>query len=64
MKKTEEYINQEELVGMLLKAQMREDQARQEGKKASTAPKLKQEKNSQKVEKKPGPLFTKSEPRK
>jgi hypothetical protein len=46
MKKTEEYINQEELVGTLLKAQMWEDQARQEGKKASTSPKLKQEKNS------------------
>jgi hypothetical protein len=45
MKKTEEYINQVELVGTLLKAQTLEDQARQEGKKALTAPKPKEEKN-------------------
>jgi hypothetical protein len=49
---------------MLLKAQILEDQVRQEGKKASTTPKQKEEKNSQKVGKKSGPLFTKSEPRK
>ena len=39
MKKTEEYIKQEELVRTLLKARMQEDQARQEGKKTSIAPK-------------------------
>ena len=39
MKKTEEYINQEELVGTLLKVQMQEGQARQKGKKALTTPK-------------------------
>ena len=64
MKKTKEYINQEELVGTLLKAQKLEDHARQESKKASTAPKPKEEKNPQKWGKKSGPLFIKSEPRK
>jgi hypothetical protein len=54
MKLTEEFINQEELVGTLLKAQTLKEQARQEGKKASTAPKPKEEKNPQKGEKKSG----------
>ena len=45
MKLTEEFINQEELIGTLLKAQTLEEQARQEGKKASMAPKPKEEKN-------------------
>jgi hypothetical protein len=61
MKKNEEYINWEELVGMLLKAQTQEDQARQEGKKALTAHKQKEDKNPQKVGKKSCPIFTKSE---
>jgi hypothetical protein len=39
MKLTEEFIHQEELVGTLLKAQTLEEQANQEGKKASTNPK-------------------------
>jgi hypothetical protein len=64
MKKTKEYINQKELVGTLLKALLLEDQVRQECKKASTAPKQEEDKNPQKVGKKSGPLFTKSEPRK
>jgi hypothetical protein len=38
MKLTEEFIHQEELVGTLLKAQMLEEQAKQESKKASMAP--------------------------
>ena len=63
MRKTEEYINQEELVRTLLKAQKLEDQARQESKKALTAPKQMEDKNPQKAGKKSGPLFTKSEPR-
>jgi hypothetical protein len=63
MKLTEEFIHQEELVGTLLKAQTLEEQAKQESKKASTAPKPKEEKNPRKGEKKSGPLF-KSEPRK
>jgi hypothetical protein len=58
MHKTEEYINQEELVGTLLKAQTKEDQAKQEGKKAVVAPKQKEEKNLQKTGKKPGPIVT------
>ena len=45
MKKTKKYINQEELVGTLLKAQELGDQDRQESKKASKAPKPKEEKN-------------------
>jgi hypothetical protein len=53
----------EELVGTLLKAQTLEEQAKQESKKASTAPKPKEEKNPQKGDKKSSPLF-KSEPRK
>ena len=64
MKLTEEFINQEELIGTLLKAQTLEEQAKQEGKKASTALKLKEKKNPRKGEKKPGPLSFKSEPRK
>ena len=64
MKLTEEFINQEELIETLLKAQTLEEQARQEGKKASTAPKPKEEKNPRKGEKKSGPLSIKSEPRK
>jgi hypothetical protein len=64
IKKTEEFINQEELVGMLLKAQTLEEQVKKEDKKASMAPKPKEEKNPQKGGKKSGPLFTKSEPRK
>jgi hypothetical protein len=63
MKLTEEFIHQEELVGTLLKAQTLEEQAKQESKKASTAPKPKEEKNPRKGEKKSGPLF-KSESRK
>ena len=43
MKKTEEYINQEELVRTLLKVQMQKDQARKEIKKASAAPKQKED---------------------
>ena len=62
MKLTKEFINQEELVRTLLKAQELEDQARKEGKKALTAPKPKEEKNPQKGEKKSGPLSIKSEP--
>jgi hypothetical protein len=50
MKKIEEYINQEELVGTLLKAQKLEEQARHEGNKALTTPKPKEEKNPQKGE--------------
>ena len=64
MKLTEEFINQEELIGTLLKAQMLEEQVRQEGKKALMAPKGKEEKNPRKGEKKLGPLSIKSEPRK
>jgi hypothetical protein len=63
MKLTEEFIHQEELVGALLKAQTLEEQAKKERKKDSNPPKLKEEKNPRKGEKKPGPLF-KSEPRK
>jgi hypothetical protein len=43
---------------------MLEKQVRKEDKKASTAPKPKEEKNPQKRGKKSGPFFTKSEPRK
>jgi hypothetical protein len=42
---------------------MLEEQTKQESKKALTAPKLKEEKNPRKGERKPGPLF-KSEPQK
>jgi hypothetical protein len=63
MKLTEEFIHQEELIGTLLKAQTLEEQTKQEGKKASTASKPKEEKNPRKGEKKSSPLF-KSEPRK
>jgi hypothetical protein len=63
MKLTEEFIHQEELVETLLKAQALEEQAKQEGKKASMAPKPKEEKNPRNGEKKSGPLF-KSEPQK
>jgi hypothetical protein len=45
MKLTEEFIHQEELIRMLLKAQTLEEQTKQEGKKAMTAPKPKEEKN-------------------
>jgi hypothetical protein len=45
MKLTKEFIHQEELVRTLLKAQTLEEQAKQESKKASTAPKPKEEKN-------------------
>jgi hypothetical protein len=61
--KLTEFIHQEELVGTLLKAQTLKKQAKQESKKASIAPKLKEEKNPRKGEKKSGPLF-KSEPQK
>jgi hypothetical protein len=64
MKLTEEFIHQEELIGTFLKAQTLEEQAKQEGKKASTTPKAKEVKNPQKGEKKSSPLFVKSEPRK
>ena len=64
MKLTEEFINQEELIGTLLKAQTLEEQAKQESKKAPMAPKSKEEKNSRKGKKKPGPFFVKNEPRK
>jgi hypothetical protein len=63
MKLTKEFFHQEELVGTLLKAQSLEEQAKQESKKASIAPKPKEEKNPRKGEKKSGLLF-KSEPRK
>jgi hypothetical protein len=43
---------------------MLEEQTKQEGKKASMAPKPNEEKNPRKGEKKSGPLFVKSEPRK
>ena len=62
MKLTEEFINQEELIETLLKTQMQEEQAKQEGKKAPVAPKPKEEKNPRKRDKKPGPLSLKSEP--
>jgi hypothetical protein len=52
MNKTEEYINPEELIGTLLKAQMEEDQAKQDGKKIPSVSKMKEEKNSQKAGKK------------
>ena len=55
-------INQKELVGTLLKAQKLEEQTKQETKKASVAPKSKEEKNPQRREKKLGPLSLKSEP--
>jgi hypothetical protein len=45
MKLTKEFIHQEELIGTLLKAQTLEEQAKQEGRKASMAPKPKKEKN-------------------
>jgi hypothetical protein len=64
MKLTEEFINQEELIGTLLKAQTLEEQAKKEGKKAPVVPKSKEEKNPRKEEKKLGPLSLKSEPRK
>ena len=64
MKLTEEVINQEELIGTLLKAQKLEELTKQETKKASVAPKSKEEKNPQRREKKSGPLSLKSEPRK
>jgi hypothetical protein len=63
MKLIEEFIHQEELVGTLVKAQTLKEQAKQEGKKALMVPKLKEEKNPQKGEKK-GPPFVKSETRK
>ena len=47
-----------------MKAQKLEEQAKQEGRKASTAPKLKEEKNPRKGEKKLGLLSFKNEPRK
>jgi hypothetical protein len=63
MKLTKKFIHQEELVGALLKAHTLEEQAKQESKKDSSAPRSKEEKNPQRGEKKPGPSF-KSEPRK
>jgi hypothetical protein len=63
MKLIEEFIHQEELIGTLPKAQTLEEQAKQEGKKASTSPKPKEEKNPCKGEKKSDSLF-KSELRK
>jgi hypothetical protein len=45
IKLIEKFIYPEELVGTLLKAQTLEEQAKQESKKASTAPRLKEEKN-------------------
>jgi hypothetical protein len=63
MKLTEEFIHQEELVGTLLKAQTLEEQVKEESKKASIAPRPKEEKNSQRGDKKPGPSL-KNEPRK
>jgi ribonuclease HI len=63
MKLTEEFIHQEELVGTLLKAQILEEQARQESKKASIPPRPKEEKDSRRAERKPGPSL-KNEPRK
>jgi hypothetical protein len=62
MKLTEEFIHQEELVGTLLKAQTLEEQAKQESKKASTAPKSKEEKNPRRGDKKSSPPL-KNEPR-
>ena len=47
-----------------MNGQMQEDQAKQEGKKALTAPKQKEDKNPKEAGKKSGPFFTKSEPRK
>jgi hypothetical protein len=57
MKLTEEFIHQEELVGALLKAQTLEEQAKKENKRDSNPPKVKEEKNPRKGEKKPSPLF-------
>ena len=62
MKLTEEFINQEELIETLLKAQKLEEQTKLETKKASAAPKPKEEKNPRRGEKKSGPLSLKSEP--
>jgi hypothetical protein len=59
MKLTEEFIHQEELVEALLKVQTLEEQAKKESKKDSNAPKLKEEKNPRRGEKKPGPLLKK-----
>ena len=42
MKLTEEFINQEELIGTLLKAQKLEEHTKQETKKVSAAPKSKE----------------------
>ena len=64
MKLTEEFINQEELIGTLLKAQKLEEQTKQKTKKASVAPKSKEEKNSRRGEKKSSPLSLKSKHRK
>ena len=64
MKLTEEFINQEELVGTLLKAQKLEEQTNQETKKASAALKSTEGKNPRRGEKKPDPFSLKSEPRK
>ena len=64
MKLTKEFINQEELIGTLLKAQKLEEQTKQKTKKASAAPKSKEEKNPRRWEKKSGPLSLKSEPQK
>jgi hypothetical protein len=55
MKLIEEFIHQEELVGTLLKAQTLEEQEKEESKKASIAPRSKEEKNSRRGDRKPGP---------
>jgi hypothetical protein len=57
MKPTEEFIHQEELVGALLKAQTLEEQAKKEKKRDLNPPKVKEDKNPRRGEKKPGPLF-------
>jgi hypothetical protein len=63
MELMEEFIHQEELVGTFLKAQTMEEQAKKESKRDSNAPKLKEEKNPRRGEKKLGPLL-RSEPKK
>ena len=45
MKLTEEFINQKDLIGTLLKAQTLEEQAKKESKKTLAVPKSKEEKN-------------------
>jgi hypothetical protein len=64
LSKTEEYINQEEMVGALMKSQKEEDQAKESSNKvAPTTSTKKEEKNSKKPNRKAGPQWSKTEPR-